>query len=73
MIGHICFENYHISLRVCKKLVSAFNKASSDEIFTYTNIIQNTLPIHDSIMSCRMEWLLGIAQLKIIKPLNSNA
>lgn len=72
LIGHLCFENYDTSLRVSKKIITAINKASSDESHTFLNVINNTLIICDSLMDFRFEWMLGIPQLKLIKPINYN-
>ena len=68
MMAHLSFENYEFSKRVARRALIMANKSNCDEIQSCLNVLTQILLLPDSLMLKRLEWILGISQLKVEKP-----
>ena len=72
IIEHLCFENEYFSLTLGHLILRGINKVTCDDCPSYLEAITHYLNIPDSIMSKRIEWILGQAQPIFISVPNEN-
>jgi len=72
LIAHLSCENREFSRIACKKALIGLNKASADETHTYIRVICLLLVVRDTLKHIRCEWLLGIPQARLERPVLYN-
>ncbi|CDW78148.1 ubiquitin carboxyl-terminal hydrolase family protein [Stylonychia lemnae] len=72
LIAQMSFFNLQFSRKVAKRLVIGLNKASADEVEPYLYVVQSLLLLNDPYKQFRLEWILGIPQLKVDKTMIYN-
>lgn len=69
LLAHLSCENKEFSRIVAKRAIIGLNKASGDETATYIRVISQLLFVPDSLRGQRLEWILGIPQARLERPI----
>jgi hypothetical protein len=63
--AHVSFDQMEFQRQLSKRILIGINKSNGEDLTPYLDVLFEFLSINDSLKEVRMEWLYGIADIKI--------